>query len=63
MLKEMLCRTTAAPEKSHSVTQAGDTLNKVAKLTKRNAEIAASHFIIVFRIAVSRTLGKYEILH
>jgi len=35
---------------------------KVAMLTKRNAEIAASHFVIVFRVAVSRKLGKYEIL-
>jgi len=31
----VLCKTTAAPGKSHSVTQAGDTLEKVAMLTKK----------------------------
>jgi len=29
-MKEVLFKRTAAPEKSHSVTQAGDTLKKVA---------------------------------
>jgi len=62
-LKEVLCKTTEAPEKSHSVKQAGDTLKKVAGLTKRNTESAASHFVVVFRVAVSRKLGKDEILY
>jgi len=34
-LKEVLCTTAAVPEKSLSVTQAGDTLKKVAMLTKK----------------------------
>jgi len=62
-LKEVLCKATAAPKESHSVTQAGDTLKKVAVLTKRNARVAASHFVIVFRVTVSRKSGKDDILH
>ena len=62
-LKEVPCKTTVAPKESHSVTQAGDTLKKVAVLTKRNARIAAGHFVIVFRVTVSRKSGKDDILH
>jgi len=58
----VLCKTTAAPGKSHSVTQAGDTLRKSQCLPKRNALIAASHFVIVFRVTVSKKLGKADIL-
>ena len=49
--------------KSHSSIQAGDTLKKVAMLTKRNAEITASHFVIVFTAAVNRKSGGDEILY
>jgi len=45
------------------VTYAGDTLKKVAMLTKRNASITVSHLINVFSVTVSRKLGKDEILH
>jgi len=56
--RKVLCKTTAAPEKSHFVTQAGDTLKKLAMLTKRTAIFAASHFVTVFRVAVNRNLGR-----
>jgi len=61
-LNESATKTTMALEKSHSMTQAGDTLKKVATLTKRNATIAAGHLVNVFTVVVSRKLGKAEIL-
>jgi len=58
----VLCKTTAAPRKSHFVTQAVATLEKVAMLTKKNTLIAASHFVTVFRVTVCRKLGKADML-